>query len=206
VVQAAVALADSRGLASVTMRKVARKLGVEAMSLYHHVTDREDLLDGMVDSVMGEIELPSGDDWRTAMRERAVSARRVLLAHRWAIGVLDSRSAPGPLTLGHREAVLASLKKGGFSTAKTAHAFAVLDSFIYGFVLQEVSLPIIKSEELAAVAEMVLRELPVERFPHLNEMTREYSLRPGYEFADEYELGLDLILDALDRNRGKSTA
>jgi AcrR family transcriptional regulator len=203
VVRAAIALADSRGLASVTMRKAARKLGVEAMSLYHYVTDREDLLDGMVDSIIGEIQLPSGDDWRTAMRQRAISARQVLLAHRWAIGVLDSRSAPGPLTLRHREAVLASLKGGGFSMAMTAHAFVVLDSFIYGFVLQEVSLPIVSTEEFSPMAETVLRDLPVEQYPNLNQMTLEFSQRPDYEFGNEYEVGLDLILDALERIRSR---
>lgn len=201
VVKTAIALADTRGLTAVTMRKVARRLGVEAMSLYHYVTDREDLLDGMVDAVMGEIALPSGDDWRAAMRLRGISAREVLLAHRWAIGVLDSRSAPGPSTLRHREAVLASLRDAGFSVAMTAHAFVVLDSFIYGFVLQEVSMPMVTSEAFARVREMVLRDLPADRYPHLNQMTIAYSLRPDYELAHEYESGLDLVLDALERHR-----
>lgn len=201
VLRTAVALADVGGITSVTMRGLARELGVEAMSLYHHVAGKEDLLDGMVDRVFGEIRRPRGEDWKTAMRERAISARQVLLRHRWAIGLMDSRSEPGPATLRHHDAVIGSLREAGFSIEMAAHAFALLDSFIYGFVLQEASLPSGSSEDLAEVAEAILEDLPAEDYPHLAEMTIEHVLQPGYSFEDEYEFGLDLILDGLERLR-----
>lgn len=201
VLRTAVALADVGGIASVTMRELAQELGVEAMSLYHHVASKEDLLDGMVDRAFCEIELPRGDDWKTAMRQRAISARQVLLGHRWAIGLMDSRAAPGPATLRHHDAVIGNLRAAGFSIGMAAHAFAILDSFIYGFVLQELSLPFGSSEELADVAETILRDVPAEDYPHLTEMTVEHVLRPGYSFQDEYEFGLNLILDGLERFR-----
>lgn len=110
------------------------------MSLYHHVANKEAILDGMVDVVFGEIELPSADvDWRSAMRQRALSAREALTRHPWAIGLMDSRTSPGPETLRHHDAVIGSLRAGGFSIAGTVHAFSVLDSYVYGFVLQELS-------------------------------------------------------------------
>lgn len=202
VLRTAVALADTGGIGSVTMRKLANELGVEAMSLYHHVTNKEDILDGMVDRVFGEIQFPSDDNWRTAMRQRAISAREVLLRHRWAIGLMDSRAAPGPATLRHHDAVIGSLRAAGFSIEMAAHAFSVLDSFVYGFVLQESSLPFGNSEELAGVAEMILQDFPAEEYPNLTEMTVEYVLRPGYDFSNEYAFGLDLILDGLEGLRG----
>jgi AcrR family transcriptional regulator len=197
----AVALADRGGLESVTMRKLAQKLGVEAMSLYHHVANKAELLDGMIDSVFAEIQLPSGGNWRRAMRQRAASARRVLLRHRWAVGLMDSRTAPAPATLRHHDAVIGSLRAGGFSIPMAAHAFAVLDSYIYGFVLQELSFPIDSSAELAEAAEQILRGLPASEYPHLAELTKEHVLKPGYDFANEFEFGLNLILDGLERLR-----
>lgn len=201
VLRTAVALADVGGITSVTMRKLAQELGVEAMSLYHHVASKEDLLDGMVDRVFSEIQRPRGEDWKTAMRRRAISARQVLLRHRWAIGLMDSRAAPGPATLRHHDAVIGSLRAAGFSIEMAAHAFALLDSFIYGFVLQEASLPAASPEEFADAAESILRDLPAEDYPHLTEMTVEHVLRPGYSFQDEFEFGLGLILDGLEQAR-----
>lgn len=180
------------------MRKLAQELGVEAMSLYHHVANKEDLLDGMVDSVFAEIEIPAGDDWRTAMRERAMSVRHVLLRHRWAIGLLDSRTTPGPATMRHHDAVIGSLRAGGFSLEMTAHAFALLDSFIYGFVLQEASLPFSNTGELAEVAQAIMEHVPTDECPHLADMTTEHVMQPGYDFANEFVFGLDLILDGLE--------
>lgn len=202
VLRAAVALADAGGLGAVTMRKLAQELGVEAMSLYHHVTNKEDILDGMVDHVFAQIELPPSGDWKAAMRRRASSVRQVLSRHRWAIGLLDSRTAPGPATLRHHDAVLGSLREAGFSIEMAAHAFAVLDSYIYGFVLQETSLPFDRPEELTEVAEAILKGLPADRYPHLFEMTTEHVMQPDYSFANELEFGLELILDGLERHRG----
>ncbi|MCK0118565.1 TetR/AcrR family transcriptional regulator [Isoptericola sp. S6320L] len=199
IVAAAVTLADGEGVAGVTMRAVAAGLGVEAMSLYNHVRNRDDLLDGMVDLVFAEIELPTaGAGWYQAMRKRAESARAVLRRHPWAVGLLDSRSAPGPATLRHHDAVLGVLRGAGFSVAGAARAFSVIDSYLYGFVLQEVSLPFRSSEELDEVAGGILGGLDAGAYPHLVEIATEHALRPGYDYADEFGAGLALILGALE--------
>jgi AcrR family transcriptional regulator len=198
VIAAAVRLADEKGAAGVTMRAVAAGLGVEAMSLYNHVAGREDILDGMVEAVFAEIELPAGgSEWKTAMRERARSTRAALRRHRWAVGLMDSRSHPGPATLRHHDAVLGVLRAGGFSTAMAAHAFSVIDSYLYGFVLQELSLPFGDRAELDEVATGILSGAPADEYPHLGELIADHALRPDYAYADEFEFGLTLILDAL---------
>jgi AcrR family transcriptional regulator len=202
VLRAAVALADGSGLESLTMRRLGEAVGVEAMSLYNHVANKGDLLDGMVDLVFSEIHLPEpGVDWRTAMRRRAASARRALSRHPWAIGLMESRTSPGPATLRHHDAVLASLRRGGFSIELAAHAFSALDSYVYGFALQEASLPFDTAEETAEVAQMILGQLPADEYPYLAELTIEHVLQPGYDYGDEFEFGLDLILDGLERAR-----
>ena len=153
VLRTAVAFADESGISSLSMRKLGEVLGVEAMSLYNHVASKGDLLDGMIDYVFSEIGLPCGEaGWKTAMRQRAVSARQVLIRHRWAIGLMESRSSPGPATLRHHDAVIGSLRGAGFPIALAAHAFSVLDSYIYGFALQEASLPFDAGEETADLA------------------------------------------------------
>jgi AcrR family transcriptional regulator len=202
VLRAAVALADASGIESLTMRKLGAELGVEAMSLYHHVAGKDDLLDGMVDAVFAEIGLPAaGADWRTAMRERAISARAALSRHRWAIGLMESRATPGPATLRHHDAVIATLRQAGFSIALAAHAFSALDSYIYGFALQEASLPFADGAETAQVTQMIMARFGSGEYPHLTEMAVEHILRPGYDYGDEFEFGLDLILDGLERAR-----
>ncbi|MGW1893571.1 TetR/AcrR family transcriptional regulator [Streptomyces sp. NPDC002004] len=200
VLRAAVALADGSGLEALSMRKLGEAVGVEAMSLYTHVANKEDLLDGMIDSVFGEIDLPSdGDDWKTAMRERALSVRQVLSRHRWAIGLMESRTSPGPATLRHHDAVIGCLRRAGFSVALTAHAYSALDSYIYGFALQERGLPFDTPDETAELAQAILASVPADRYPHLAELTAEHVLRPGYDYAEEFAFGLDLILDGLGR-------
>jgi AcrR family transcriptional regulator len=202
VLRAAVALADDSGIGSLSMRKLGDALGVEAMSLYNHVANKGDLLDGMVDFVFSEIDLPAaGADWKTAMRQRAIAAREVLSRHHWAIGLMESRTSPGPATLRHHEAVIGSLRRGGFSIEMAAHAYSVLDSYIYGFALQEASLPFETAEETADVAEMFFKQLPPDGYPYLTELTVEHVLQPGYDYGNEYEFGLDLILDGLERVR-----
>jgi AcrR family transcriptional regulator len=184
------------------MRKLAEVLGVEAMSLYNHVASKGDLLDGMIDMVFSEIGLPCGDvGWKTAMRQRAVSARQALIRHRWAIGLMESRSSPGPATLRHHDAVIGSLRSAGFPVALAAHAFSVLDSYIYGFALQEASLPFEGAEETADLARMIMARFTPDEYPHLTELTVEHVLQPGYDYGDEFEFGLDLILDGLERAR-----
>jgi AcrR family transcriptional regulator len=195
----AVALADAKGLASLSMRKLAQEVGVEAMSLYHHVANKEDILDGMVDLVFAEIELPSdGTEWKTAMRQRAESARAALTRHPWAISIMDSRSSPGPATLRHHDAVIGSCRKAGFSVQMAAHAFSLIDSYIYGFVLQEVNLPFDDSTDLEDVVESMMLPFSAEDYPHLVELTTEYVLQPGYSYGNEFEYGLGLILDSLE--------
>ncbi|GAA1897339.1 TetR/AcrR family transcriptional regulator [Streptantibioticus ferralitis] len=200
VLHAAVALADENGLEALTMRKLGEAVGVEAMSLYTHVANKEDLLDGMVDLIFGEIDLPSPqDDWKTAMRQRAVEVRRILSRHRWAIGLMESRSSPGPATLRHHDAVLGCLRKAGFSVALAAHAYSVLDSYIYGFALQERSLPFDTPGSATELAQAILAQAPADQYPHMAELVTEQVLHPGYDYGDEFAFGLDLILDGLER-------
>ncbi len=195
---AAIELADAEGIAALTMRKLARALDVEAMSLYHHVANKDHILDGMVDLVFAEIELPDDDlDWPNAMRQRAGSLRAALLRHPWAISLMDSRSAPGPATLRHHDAVIGSCRRAGFSVEMSAHAFSLLDSYIYGFVLQEVALPFGDGDDLGVVLDSMMPEDFALTYPYFAELTGEYVLRTGYSYADEFEFGLSVILDAL---------
>ena len=197
---AAVALADAEGIEALTMRRLGQELAVEAMSLYRHVANKNDLLDGMVDVVFREIELPSGgSDWRTAMRQRAISVRTALTRHPWATPLMQSRSTPGPATLRHHDAVIGSLRSAGFPIALVAHAFSALDSYIYGFALQQRSLPFDTEEETAELATAIMAQLPAGEYPHLVELTVEHVLQPGYDYGEEFALGLDLILDGLER-------
>ena len=200
VLQVAVELADAGGIEALTMRKLGVELGVEAMSLYNHVANKVDLLDGMVDAVFAEIELPVGDDgWRPAVRRRAVSAREVLARHRWAIGLMESRTTPGPATLRQHDLMLGTLRAAGFSIELTAHAYAALDSYVYGFALQESSLPFGTGDETAKLAQSIMAQFAAGAYPHLTELATEHVLRPGYDFGSEFEFGLDLILDGLER-------
>ena len=213
VLRAAVELADREGLESLTMRKLADELGAGAMSLYHYVPNKEDLLDGMVDLVFGEIELPpSGVEWRTAMRRRAVSTRAVLNRHRWAVGLMESRRSPGPASFRLHDAVLGCLREGGFSLEMTIQAYSVLDAYIYGFALQEKSVPFESPEEGAAVAQEQVREFAeqaqaqqsaalAQEFPHLAEVVGGHVATVGFDFTTAFEYGLDLILDALEQRR-----
>lgn len=196
---AAVALADREGLGSLTMRRLARELDVEAMSLYHHLANKDVILDGMVEMVFGEIELPSHDtDWKVAMRRRGTSVRSVLTRHPWAISIMESRTSPGPATLGHLDAMIGCCRRAGFSVPMAAHAVSLIDSYIYGFVLQEVNLPFDDSSELAEVVEEILPDLSPEHYPHLLELTTDHVLQPGYSYGNEFDYGLGLILDGLE--------
>jgi AcrR family transcriptional regulator len=201
-VTAAISLADEAGIEALSMRKLAQALGVEAMSLYHHVASKHDILDGMIDTVFDEIELPDLDaDWATAMRSRARSLRTALLRHRWAVGLMESRSSPGPATLRHHDAVLRCCRQAGFSVEMSAHAFSLLDSYIYGFVLQEINLPFNDGDDLGEVLESMVPEHFARDYPYFAELTGEYVLRPGYSYSDEFEFGLGLILDGLSGRR-----
>ena len=208
VLQAAVALADEGGIGALSMRKLGQVLGVEAMSLYNHVAGKADLLDGMIDVVFSEIGLPAvgGGGWKPAMRQRAITIRAVLGRHRWAIGLMESRRSPGPATLRHHDAVLGCLRGAGFSIELTAHAYSLLDSYIYGFALQEASLPFGAPEETAQVTQEIAGQMPAGEYPHLAELATAHVLQPGYQYGSEFEIGLDLILDALARTAAGDTA
>jgi AcrR family transcriptional regulator len=202
VLRAAVALADERGLEALTMRSLGEKLGVEAMSLYYYVANKDELLDGMVDLVFSEIELPTTDvDWKTAMRRRAISTREALARHRWAVGLLESSMRPGPANFRLHNAVLGCLREAGFSVENAVHAYSLQDAYIYGFALQEKSMPVETPEQLAEAAESLRRQFSADEYPHIAETITEHVTK-DYDFADEFEFGLDLVLDGLERFRG----
>jgi len=199
VLREAVAFADEHGIAALSMRKLGEALGVEAMSLYNHLANKDQLLDGMIDLVFAEIDLPGGEDgWKAAMRARAISARHALARHRWAIGLMESRTSPGPATLRHHDGVIGALRAAGFSVALTAHAISALDSYIYGFALQEATLPFESGPETADLAEAIMGGFEDGAYPHLTELALEHVLQPGYDYGDEFEFGLDLILEGLE--------
>ena len=197
VLRAAVEIADAGGIGSLTIRSLAQALGVKPMSVYHHVANKEQILDGIVDIVFGEIDLPSPEgEWRAEIRKRSASARQVLRRHPWAIGLLESRTTPGPATLRHHDVNIATWRAGGFSVAMTAHAYALVDSFVYGFALQEASLPFDR-ETAPEVTAQIMEQMEGGAYPHMVEFATEHVLKPGYDFADEFDFGLDLILDGL---------
>ncbi len=200
--QAAVELADRDGIESLSMRNLARALGIEAMSLYHHVKSKDDILDGMVDLVFGEIVLPSADEaWKSGMLKRAESTRQTLARHPWAIALMDSRTTPGVRTLTHQDAVIGFLRGAGFSFAMAAHALSLLDSYVRGFAMQEASLPLDSAGSIADSTEGILEQpqMRANAFPHLAEMASKVILKPGYAYRNEFPFGLELILDGLER-------
>jgi AcrR family transcriptional regulator len=198
VLAAAAELADTGGAAALTMRSLAQALGVKPMSLYNHVRDKEDLLDGMVDLVFDEIDLPrTQGPWRAEMRRRAVSARAALTRHPWALALVETRTSPGPATLRHHDAVVGVLAGGGFSPPMTARAYATVDAYVYGFVLQEVSLPFDGAEGASEAATSIMAGFDPGQYPHLSAFATDYLVREGYSFGDQFEPGLDLVLDAV---------
>jgi AcrR family transcriptional regulator len=202
VLRAAVDLADGGGLDSLTMRRLGRELGVEAMSLYKHVANKEEILDRIIDLVVSEIEIPApGSDWKTAMRKRATSTREVLRRHPWAIGLFESRSTIGPAVLRYLDAIIASLRAGGFSPETAAHAFWLLDSYVYGHVIQEMSLVFDASQERAETTEASLEHLQHGEYPHLTELAALQATTSAFDYDTEFEFGLELVLNALDAIR-----
>jgi AcrR family transcriptional regulator len=201
VLGAAITNADAGGLEALTMRQLAEVLEVAPMALYRHVANKDDLIDAMVDVVFSEIGVPpGGGDWKTAMRQRAISVRDALSRHRWAIGLMESRRNPGPANLRHHDAVIGRLRAAGFAIEMAAHAYSLLDSYIYGFALTKMNLPF-GPQDIAEVAESMLQPFPVNEYPNLVEFITEHAMKPGYDYGDEFEYGLDLILDGLERNR-----
>ena len=202
VLRAAIDLADANGLEALTMRRLAEELHVEAMSLYNHVANKGDLLNGMIDAVFDEVELPShNEDWKTALRRRSISLRDMLKRHPWANGLMDSAATPGEATLRHHDRVIATFRHAGFSIPMTAHALATLDSYVYGFAKQDKALPFDTEEEAAAMGQIFLAHLPAKQYPYLHEFTVEHVLQPGYQFGKEFLFGLDLVLNGLEEAR-----
>ena len=199
VLHAALALADAGGIEALSMRKLGEAVGVEAMSLYNHVPSKADLLDGLVDLVFSEIKLPSdAAGWRTAMRERAIAIRAALSRHRWAIGLMESRRRPGPANLRHHDAVIGKLRSAGFDIAMVAHAYSLLDGYIYGFALTKMNIPFNTTDEMAAMAQDMFEPFPANEYPNLAEFVTDHVMKPGYDYGEEFEYGLDLILNGLE--------
>ncbi|HTE38314.1 MAG TPA: TetR/AcrR family transcriptional regulator C-terminal domain-containing protein [Reyranella sp.] len=202
VLRAAIALADERGAQELTMRKLAKELGVEAMSLYNHVANKDDLLDGMIDLVFGEIEAPSpSGDWKAELRKRAISTREALTRHRWAIGEMEGRTNHGPNNLRLHNAVLGCLRAAGFSAEMTVHAYSVQDAYIYGFVLQQSDMSSETPEDFAAEAQRQMRDYAaaLADYPHLVEVVGGYVAESGYHYEAEFLFGLDVVLDRLEQ-------
>ncbi|MGI9644741.1 MAG: TetR/AcrR family transcriptional regulator C-terminal domain-containing protein [Ilumatobacteraceae bacterium] len=203
VLQGALDLADRIGVEAFTIRKLATELDSKPMTIYHHVPSKEAIIDGIVDMVFAEIELPPADlPWLDAIRARCISAREVLAHHPWAPPLMESRTNPGPATLRHQDAVLGCFRRGGLSLPMTAHAYAIVDSFVYGFAMQEANLPFHGDEEIASLADDIIASLPADELPHLTEFTADHVLRPGYTFGASFEFGLDLLLDGIESAAG----
>jgi AcrR family transcriptional regulator len=196
--QVALVIADDEGLDAVTMRRLARELGVEAASLYHHVNGKSQILDALVDLVAAEIEAPiPSDDWRTAITQRAHNTRAGLRRHPWAVSLMASRTTPGPATLGLLETGIRCFREGGFSVRQAAHAISVIDSYVHGFVVQEVTLPFRDESELAAMTGAIMETFPASEFPYLFELTVQHVLQPGYDYGKEFDTGLEVVLDGV---------
>jgi AcrR family transcriptional regulator len=198
VLRAAIELADAGGIEVLSMRRLGQRLGVEAMSLYHHVADKDEVLAGIVDIIVGDIDVAAaGASWKEAMRRRAISMREAFARHPWALGLLESRRRLGPAALRYCESVLGVLRRAGFSRVKARRAFSVLDSYAYGYSIQEKNLPSSSAAKTNRAAEQFLRQLPASEYPYLAEAALDV-MRSGLDFAREYELGLDLLLEALE--------
>jgi AcrR family transcriptional regulator len=198
-VRVAIGLADTGGIESVSMRKLAAELGIEAMSLYYHVKNKNDLLDGMLDVVYSEFATPqAGDDWRRGLHERAESTRAVLARHPWAISI-KARTSPGPATLGHLDSVIGCLTAAGFSMPMVGHAMSLVDSYVQGFAQQEATLPLDASGDIGAATEDIIaqQESMQDAFPNLADMAVSLILQPGYAYGNEFDFGLQLVLDGI---------
>lgn len=195
IIGAASDVADRGGVAAVTMRSVAKELGVEAMSLYHHLAGKDALIDALVEHVFTQIHLPDpGTSWRAALVARADSAREILTRHPWGLGLIESRRHPPASMIRHYDTMLGILRAGGFSVRDAVHAYSVVDSYVFGFVVTEINLPMTSGETAADFATDL--DITEGAFRHLAEMLA--GIGPEFTFTDEFPFGLDLILDALE--------
>ncbi len=200
VMLAALKMADKNGIEALSMRKLAVALKVEAMSLYNHVASKENILDGLVEMVVAEIDLPSqDDDWRAAMRKRAISAHSALMRHPWATMLLVSRISVGPNMLRYLDATIGCLLQAGFSYPMADHAWNALDAYLYGFTFHKLNFPLDPSEYVAGATHF-LPLIPVEKFPYFNGMAQQI-IQGRHDGVQELEFGLELILEGLERKR-----
>lgn len=204
VLRAAMALANADGIEALSMRRLGRALGVEAMSLYNHVTNKDEILAGLIDVIVGDIEIPEGTgDWKKAMRRRAVSMRRTFTLHPWALGLLESRQSVGPAAMRYFDSVLGVLRRAGFPAAMALRAFSVLDSYAYGFIIQEKNLPSGSTAKAREEVESFFRQLPAGEYRYLAEIVVDVALKSGFDYEKEFEFGLNLLLEALESIREK---
>jgi AcrR family transcriptional regulator len=202
--RAALRMADEGGIESLSMRKLAEDLGVQAMSLYNHVINKDDVLCGIVDIVVSEIELPSLEtDWKTAMRRRAIAAHEVLLRHPWATMALMSQINIGSAMLRYINATLGCLREAGFSVEMADHAWNAIDSHIYGFTLQEINFPI-EAVDYSEAAKNYLTHIPADQYPYFNQLARQV-IEGDYDGIHDFEFGLELILDGLEKLQHSAT-
>jgi AcrR family transcriptional regulator len=199
IVEAAVALADEIGFEACSMRKLAEELDAAPMALYRHVVSKEDLLDGMIDVVFGEIDVPSGQsDWKAEMRQRAIETRAALSRHRWANGLMESRTNAGPANARYHNDFMGCLREAGFPFRQAVHAYNAVQSYTYGFALQEKYLAFETPEESVDVARMTIEEHAAD-YPYLAEVLAEFTTSGGYDYDYEFEIALDLILDSVEQ-------
>lgn len=200
VVKASVQLADREGIDALTMRNLAQSLGVAPMSLYKHVEHKDELLDAMVETVFEEVELPSGPNWKVALRTRALSMRQALLRHPWAIAQMESSNA-GPANLRHRDAMMQCLREtAGLSIPMALHAYSFADSYVYGFAFQQSAMTSRREPGAVVPDRLTLERRFAEHLPHLSELLSALE-KSGYDFDHEFEFGLDLLLDSIERLR-----
>jgi AcrR family transcriptional regulator len=199
VLRAAVDLADARGLDGLSMRALARTLGVEAMSLYNHVSHKDDLLDGMVDLVIAEIEVPAaGDPWKPALRRRARSSRLAFARHPWSVRLIHTRASSGPARLRAFDATIGCLRAAGFSHRLTVRALETVDAYVTGFGAQRLAVATADVPDDVAMAEALAAWLPAADYPHLSALVHEHVLPDGYDEEQSFVFGLELVLDGLE--------
>jgi AcrR family transcriptional regulator len=200
VIIAAIKLADAGGIEALSMRKLGRELGVEAMALYHHFASKNQLIEGMIDHVHGEIKAPLGKtSWEVFMRERAKSAFQVLSHHPWASSIMESGVAPGPATLKDSESMIRCFRQAGFGVAMTVHAVTVLNIYIYGAAAQFAKLSFSTADQAAGVSADIQSQFPSDAYPYLAEMITEHMMQSRYNPVDEFLFGLELVLEGIER-------
>ncbi len=201
VLKAAIRLADKDGIEALSMRRLAKDLGVEAMSLYNHVANKDELLSGIADVAANEVELPADEtDWKAAIRRSAISTRDVLLRHRWATDLWMSQKGGGPARLRHEDWILRTLREAGLPRDLVYHALHIFDAYVLGFTRMQLTVSAL-GDDLAGLAEAFLQQFPAQEYPDFVDHVRQHLDPPEGEEGG-FELGLDLILDGLERARG----